>query len=169
MPIRKRQGSRQHQLIVDSGLFHFGDATWSFFPSEPVYPNRLIAARAWRQCRREVWTRSNRFTLPEAAVAFDGLSNQGWERLWTTWQRGPYQLEAVLEGLERDRAAVAAFRRRESRAVTIADYLDRWLEDLQIVEFEARRIASEWTAGRWPSRPEITSADTYGTKAAQRQ
>jgi hypothetical protein len=160
MPIRKRQGRMQHQ-VVDPWLFQMGDGTWSFFPFDPVYPNRLIAARAWRQCRRDVWTRTHRFSLPEAAVVFDGLTNLAFERLWSTWQRGPFQLDAVLEGLEIDRAAVAAFR-RQSGAVAMADCLDRWLGDLEIVEYEARRIGCEWAAGRWPTPPAVTSADTYG-------
>jgi hypothetical protein len=167
MPVRPRI-SPIAVAEPSSSLFRIGDGTWTFFGGcEPVYPDRASAERAWRRpgMRRDVWLETDRFSLPAAAEVYDGLTRAGWELLWTKWQHKDFALAPVLAALQKDRAALAAFIRREPRAAHgIDDVFEQVRADFDRVDAEARRRAeyteTYWTAGA----PRIMGGGKYGNK-----
>ena len=164
MPIRQKTRSAP-ALVVSPSVFRFGDGTEHVIPGEQVYPSPGAAARAWRQgdMRVRVWAGTHRFNVPHAATLYDGITHDGWDVLWTTWNAASFHLGAVLEALAEDRAAVARFQQREPRAAhAIGGFLNLWLNDLDRIEQEARRVAAvdgrPWARGA----PQIASALMYG-------
>ena len=93
----------------------------------PAFPTRKAAERAWPRCRRDVWRRSHRMTIPDPAKQFDGLSASGWDLIFTAWNHTRFPLTRTLAALARDRAAVSAFEARDPKAAqAIAGYLAEW-------------------------------------------
>jgi hypothetical protein len=136
MPQRLRV-ARAQLVEPDLRLFVYGDGCWSLFDDDAVYPSRAAAERAWNRpgVRREVWGATFRMQVPEAAIVYDGVSCDGWRALWATLSRSVFDAADVRAALDRDRAAVAAFRRRCPRgAREISDFLACWLADLDVVE-----------------------------------
>jgi hypothetical protein len=144
--------------------FRYGDGTWAYLPGEAVYGDRHSAKRAWQTCRREVWVMTHRFSLPTAAVEYDGLSRDGSELLSRTWQHvGGLPLAEVLDALARDRKSVRAFEVRDPQgAQAIGDLLALWRADLDAIEREARRIAARGADGWHGGAPAIGANETYG-------
>jgi hypothetical protein len=150
LPTKRRRVTRNRQADLSGRLelFGYGDGTWSYFIGEPVFSSRRAAARAWPGVRREVWALERIGDIPQAAIVFDGFSREGFERFWSGWQRREFPRDEVLKALASDRAAVAAFRRRDpSAAREIWDFLDRWLVCIATWE-DAARVAGAYTSPR---------------------
>lgn len=143
MPVRRRVAQRPTR-DVDWRLFRVSDGTWAFFPHHAVYPDVATARPAWCRVRRDVWAISRRTQPPAAAIAYDGLTRDGFEALWSDWRVTTFasrEAFRVMEALDRDRASVMRFRRKEPRAArVIADYLDVWLRYLDTLECVTRDL-----------------------------
>lgn len=165
MPLRRRISRSPAGKTVNPEVFRVGDGTWSYFQGDPVYPNVVLAARAWRKCRREVWAATHYTQIPAASTTYDGLTSTGFGRLWGRLSYHVFPAADVLAALVADRAAVAAFREKDpSGARAIADFVDLWLTCLSHWEDVTRRIAHDpnrWLAG-YPAQITEGSHRTYG-------
>jgi hypothetical protein len=100
----------------------------------PGYATPEQARAAWRRHRRDVWLVCHRLHVPVAAKVYDEFTTDGWLELRRTVMFQVFQLDPVLEALDADEATVTAFERREpAGAATIADCLDLWRADLQMM------------------------------------
>jgi hypothetical protein len=133
------------------------------FTGDAVFPDTETARRAWPDYRRETWAHAHVGSIPRAAATFDGLMTAGHDVLWGSWQSRAYSVEAVLEALERDRAAVRAFETRDPKgARAVADYLALLMRAFDRVEAEAWRYA-EKGPDRWHGGPpRLSSGKRYG-------
>jgi hypothetical protein len=131
---------------------------------DDVAPDRATARRVWPHYRRRVWARTCVGLVPAAAKIHDEISTSGWDELWATWRSTSFSLDAVLQGLDADRASVEAFERRDPKgAKDIADYLAQFRRYLDRVEVAARESGAMVT-DRWrASMPTIPTGGRYGT------
>ena len=133
------------------------------FAGQPVARDRAEAARAWPHHRRSVWASLVVGQVPQASREFDGLSTDGAAAL-ADWHLEDFAVGAVVAGLEADRAAVAAFRKRDrSGARDIAVYLAAFLESFASIEAEARRMAA-WSGPFYQRTcPQLVRRGRYGS------
>ena len=99
-----------------------------------------------------------------AAIAryHDGLTADGRDLLWATWNEDSFSVEAVLEALATDRANRLAFEQADPKAaLALVDVLSHLSASFDSVESEAHRyaVASErWRLGA----PELLTGGRYG-------
>jgi hypothetical protein len=132
---------------------------------DPHFRNRESARRAWeRGIRRLVWAVTFRFTVPETATLFDGLTTEGRAFVFRCWNHvGAFDLRGALAALAEDRLHLEAFE-ATSGARQIDDYLALFRADLDRVEQTARTFA-DWPADTWRDYPgHLSIATTYGVK-----
>ena len=112
------------------------------FAGQPVARDRAEAARAWPHYRASVWASMVIGRIPHASREFDGLSTCGADAL-KDWHLEAFDVASVLDGIAADRAAVAAFRKRDRvGAATVKAYLDAFLLHLEDIAAEARGVAA---------------------------
>jgi hypothetical protein len=114
-------------------------------------------------CRRAVWGNAHRFTTPNPAGLFDGITFVSVGTVRSGWYQDDFPLNPALEALADDRRNVAAFLARDPHgAATIADYLALLEADFQIVETTARALAAlTGPSYQKPYPQNLGSAQTY--------
>ena len=142
-----------------------GDGTQSY-GGQPCVATAEDGRRWWPFYRVRIWASMLVGQLPRASREFDLLTTDGADAL-ADWHLEDFAVAAVVAGLESDRAAVAAFRKRDrSGARDIAVYLAAFLEDFASIEAEARRVAA-WSGPFYTrSRPQVGRGRRYGTLPA---
>jgi hypothetical protein len=141
-------------------LYGTHDFTRSYLGNERHFASKEEARAAWPACRRLVWARTHRMRVPTAAEVFDGLTRRGWDMAWsrTCYCAARLPMVDVLDALDEDRDAVAAFRRRDPEgAREIDDFLDLWLADLEAIE--------RWTRTDEYGPGPLSTAARYGAPA----
>jgi hypothetical protein len=151
MPIRRRVTTA---VKFNPELFRRWDGTGKepFFGAAG-YTSREQAEAAWRRSRRVAWATTFRFNIPVAAAAYDGLTRNGWETLWSTWNFTQFDdddARRVLDALAADGRAVDHFEKTDPQgAAAIHDFLMLWRADLdtlrELTEACARH-ADDWSA-----------------------
>jgi hypothetical protein len=129
----------------------------------PHYRTRQEAYRAWRQLRRIIWSRTHRFTLPNPARFYDGLTEEGRDFLHRGWNNVSFDLAGALDALAVDRANLTRFgSTREARS--ISDYLAVYAADLDRIEESAHELAT-FTPSWRRLHPPIYTGLTYGDES----
>jgi hypothetical protein len=101
--------------------------------------------------------------VPSAAELFDGITFESCGVVRDGWHQDAFPLAAALRAVADDRAHLAAFRERDPQgAATIADYLEMFEADLEMVETTARALAAlTGPSFRKPYPQHLGSATTY--------
>lgn len=152
--------------------FRWGDPSFTENPLAGgfTFASTAEARRAWPLCRRSVWARAHRLSVPLAAQVSDQLQLDGLTHVRAHWNRvGPYDLVGALAALEADREALAAFHATDPKgARSIAEYLRQLEVDLELVERTARDLGA-WAAEGWlrPYPSQLCMGSRYGDGAAK--
>jgi len=152
--------------------FRWGDPSFTENPLAGgfTFASTAEARRAWPLCRRPVWARAHRLSVPLAAQVFDGLTLDGLVHVHAHWNRvGSYDLTGALKALEHDRAALTAFRGRDPKgARAIGDFLTQLEVDLELVERTARDLGA-WAGEGWlrPYPSQLCMGSRYGDGASK--
>jgi len=142
------------EWVFIGGISAPGDPHWS--------PEEL--RQWWPQWRREAWAQTGVGRVPWGAEEFDGLRTKGREMLW--WHLGGLtegDRDAILTELDKDRAALAAFKRRDpAGAQNVADYLSLLEADFQRVEEIARAAVGASFQDRATLLQQLAQRGFYG-------
>jgi hypothetical protein len=117
----------------------YGDGL-SHVLGDPHFHSEAEARRAWQKVRRQMWDERAGNRIPDTAKVYDGLTEDGRDLLFSTWNHVTVPLEDILEALASDRERLARFRATPAGA-SIADHLDAVLARWQRLEDCARAIA----------------------------
>ncbi len=124
MPVRRRV-----QAVRERGVNAMSAFRWSTYGDglehmlgDPCFRTRAEAERAWQTVRRLVWAEEAIGRVPKSAKTFDGITEEGVERLCIGWQCITVPVREVLDALEGDRRRLAEFEQTPA-ARSIADYL----------------------------------------------
>jgi hypothetical protein len=147
-------------------LDKWGDAAANFTRDlfgDPAFESVDAARVAWPACRRAVWGNLHRFRVPSAAELFDGITFESCGVVRDGWHADVFPLAEALAAVAEDREHLAAFRERDPQgAATIADYLEMFEADLEMVETTARALAAlPGPSFRRPYPQHLGSATTY--------
>jgi hypothetical protein len=126
------------------------------------------AKRGWEFARRAVWAEAYRFTVPQTATLFDGLTTTGLEFVRWHWNHvGPFDLNGALDALSADRRNLRKFL-KQPVSNAIADYLAMFANDCDRVEVEARKLA-DWPDQLWrPNPSSLNTGQRYGQAPSPR-
>lgn len=137
--------------------------TASFF-DDRFFDSQDDAREAWPRGRRGVWGVTSRMRVPDAARVFDQLTFDSAGAIRSGFSQSTFPTADVLAAIARDRAALDAFCRREPAAAReLADFLDTFRSDLDLIERQAREMAlarvdrqyppHSWPAGEYRGGP----------------
>jgi hypothetical protein len=173
VPVRRRLTALRDTAVDPISCFRWsaGGDGLDHLLGQPHFRTEAEARHAWQRVRRAVWSRAYRFTVPDPAAHFDGLTMHAHQTVLWSWNHvGPYDLTAVLAGLKTDHANLLAFERTKG-ARSIPDYLSLLRSDLATIEQTARRLAAS-AAPYWqracPYHVLVTAA-RYGDGDANRE
>jgi len=141
MSRRRRESKRRHPAGPHGDLFQDSDGVTPLFDGDIpyAYPNRVLARAAWEECRVDTWARPSRGIWPPCgAVVYDGITEHA------RFPAGETRPAAIGAAVEADVASVVAFRENEpAKAATIAEALDRYLADLDMVRNLAEQLGAD--------------------------
>ena len=88
MPVRRRLTAIPRSDVTNPASCFKWSANGSGLDSMvglPHYRTSREAERAWRQSCRMMWSDTNRFKVPRPAQFYDGLTVEGRDFLWHSW------------------------------------------------------------------------------------
>jgi hypothetical protein len=163
VPVRKTTTRQESREVDPLSVFHWSATGLDHPLGEAHYQTAAEARRAWERNRRALWARAHRFQLPGPAKVYDRLTLEGRDFVLWSWNHvPPFDLPGCLEVIASDRANLEAFRQTRG-ARSIADYLDLFAADIDMVEHTARDLAT-YPAGTWRPYPvHLNVSSQYGT------
>lgn len=161
MPTRNKTG---HRSDVPIQQFVHGDGgPCPYYPHLPGHTSHEAKLDQWQRCRREAWAATWRFDVPRAAEAFDGLTRRSWRLLWSTGADHNFDGAHLLEAIGADEEAICAFEQSDPQgARDVAEYLQLWRADLDVVRRCTEERMSAGDSGGLRIHERITSAAHYG-------
>ncbi len=167
MPGRRRIQARHSQQVNPLDAFAWsakGDGL-DHMLGGTCFRTRREAERAWQRARVRVWAAAPIGRVPQSAMVFDGLTEDGLRRLWTAWNHLLFPSGEVLDALAADRARLATFSATTAGA-TLADFLAALSGAWETVATTATQFAATPSLARsWPSG--VVPGAYYGSLRAR--
>lgn len=168
MPTRRRIQPLRNRHVVDPVscfIWSLEGLGLESLVGDPVFRDVAESRRAWAKYRRAVWAETHRFKIPDAAKAFDGLTNDGRDVLLSAWESAaPFDVSRTLQALAADHAALNRFVNTPGGR-SVSDYLEIFRADLLEVERVAREVAAgpqpHWFHTKYPGH-QLSTAQKYG-------